>query len=127
VIDDANRVLIVMNGHDAALLSLYDYFTFRGLRVDCAKRMDDARALVRHVYYHAVIVSTDRSLRRSFAELLNDVRSYNAGSRVLAVVRDGDESELDVQGVSGVFSRDVPISQLARVLRYAMTKPPEDR
>lgn len=125
VSQESQRVLIVTAGHDASLLSLYDYFTFRGYRVDCVERMDDARALVRHVFYHAIIASAVTEMLQSLDEFIYDVRSRHVGSRIFAVVAEGEREQMKRADVDAMFGRELPISQLARTLRHAMTGAPQ--
>lgn len=117
---ESQRILIVTDGHDASLLSLYDYFTFRGYRVDCADRIDDARALVRHVFYHAVIAAVRAPVTAGFGEFLYDVRSRHVGTRILAVCDDAHRNEVEGSDVDGIVPHGLPISHLARLLRHAI-------
>ncbi len=122
MLPDSPRILIVSNGHDAALLSLCDYFTFCGYRVDSADRMDDARALVRHVCYLAVIVAVTppHPATASFDDFLYDVRASHLETRIFAVCDDEHRKEVEGADVDGIVPHELPIAQLAHHLKHAI-------
>jgi DNA-binding NtrC family response regulator len=122
VTPECPRVLIV-DDEDALLFSLSDYLTFRGCRVDCARSVSDASALVHHLDYDAVVVGLNplnSAVARSFAV---EARRRAPHVRLVALASDATNAsspdpaprrELDT--FDEVLPRHLPIVHLARVL-----------
>lgn len=113
---DLLRVLIT-DEERALLFSLSNYLTFRGCLVDCAERFDDARALVRHLHYDAVVVGVPAGSDPSQAETLTaDIRTHRPGTRVVALAAllpgQGDATAASL-AVDHVIGRNLPLDQLA--------------
>ncbi|MEP7382352.1 MAG: hypothetical protein ABI910_11730 [Gemmatimonadota bacterium] len=113
---DLLRILIT-DEERALLFSLSNYLTFRGCLVDCVERIDDARALVRHLHYDVVVVGFAEGCDPAQASsLTDDIRALQLGMRVVALapeqqILDGQTaSSLNVDRVVG---RHLPLDQLA--------------
>lgn len=113
---DLLRVLIT-DEERALLFSLSNYLTFRGCLVDCAERFDDARALVRHLHYDAVVFGVPAGSDPARVETLAaDIRAQRPGTRVvaLAVLAPGqDHAPPASLSVDHVIGRNLPLDQLA--------------
>ena len=115
---DIMRVLIV-DDESALLFALSDYLTFRGWRVDCAEGMADARALVHHLHYDAVVVGVSvLNVANARALALETRRRFPLARLVALAVDTASPSDLggDLIEFDQVFARHLPIVQLSRVL-----------
>ncbi len=114
-----SRVLIVTSD-DPALLALHDYLSFIGSHVDTSADLDDARALVRHMHYDAVIAAASPAELRAVRELAHELHSRHLDARLVLIADEGDVESV-VRAECGVLVRRAqPISQLARQVRYAI-------
>ncbi len=113
---DLLRVLIT-DEERALLFSLSNYLTFRGCLVDCAERIDDARALVRHLHYDVVVLGIPAGTDPGEAQTLtDDIRTHRPGARVVALATLHAEREGDAAAtlaVDHVIGRHLPLDQLA--------------
>lgn len=115
---DSNRVLIV-DDERAMLANLSDYLTFRGWRVDRAHSWSDARALMHHIRYDAIVVGVLASNRDVAGDFAREARGVAKGARLIAVadalaaLTDDDGAPIDFDEVLG---RHLPISHLGRHL-----------
>lgn len=113
---DLLRVLIT-DEERALLFSLSNYLTFRGCLVDCAERIDDARALVRHLHYDVVILGIPAGGDTVPAQTLaNDIRTHHPGARVVALATgqtEGDTAATTSLAVDHVIGRHLPLDQIA--------------
>lgn len=117
-----SRVLIV-TGDDTALFALHEYLSFLGSLVDTTADLDDARALVRHMHYDAVVAAGMPSQAQGLRELAHDLHSRHVGGR-LVIVAESDETESPAIAAGDVVvRRALPISQLARQVRHAIRAP----
>lgn len=113
---DLLRVLIT-DEERALLFSLSNYLTFRGCLVDCAERIDDARALVRHLHYDVVVLGLPEGSDPALAQTLtDDIRTHRPGARVVALA--AGHTERDAEGATSlafdhVIGRHLPLDQLA--------------
>lgn len=112
------RVLIVAD-EQSTLVALSEYLTFRGFRVDAAKGMDSAGALVRHISYDAVVFNLDPGSTEAAAALAREVRLRHAGTRLVALVAE-NVADVEANAVAidadFILGRHLPTQQLARLL-----------
>ncbi len=112
------RVLLVDDEH-ALLSPLSDYLTFRGCRVDRAHGWSDARALIHHVRYDAIVIGVLASGGDHAVAFAREARDVAPRSRRIALA-DALAPIADEQGVpvdfDDVLGRHLPISHLARHL-----------
>ena len=116
------RVLIV-DDENALLFALSDYLTFRGCRVDCAEGMEDARALVHHLHYDAVVVGVNVENVQTARALAIDARRRFPVARLVALATDTaplSDRGIDLTEFDQVFARHLPTVQLARVLCHSI-------
>lgn len=116
------RVLIV-DDENALLFALSDYLTFRGCRVDCAEGMEDARALVHHLHYDAVVVGVNVDNVSMARALAVDARRRFPVARLVALATGTaplSDRGIDLTEFDQVFARHLPIVQLARVLCHSI-------
>lgn len=116
------RVLIV-DDESALLFALSDYLTFRGCRVDCAEGMEDARALVHHLHYDAVVVGVNVDNVSKARALATDARRRFPVARLIALATDAaplSDRGIDLTEFDQVFARHLPIVHLARVLCHSI-------
>lgn len=116
------RVLIV-DDERALLFALSEYLTFRGCRVDGADRVEEARALVHHLHYDAVVVGVTSDNAEAACALAQEARLRLPLVRVVALAHesiDGDPYEGELPGFHDVFARHLPTVQLARVLCHSI-------
>ncbi len=115
---DLLRVLIT-DEERALLFSLSNYLTFRGCLVDSVERIDDARALVRHLHYDVVVLGLAVGSDTAQAESLTaDIRTHRPGTRVVALAaepqeRAGHGEATTTLAVDVVIGRHLPLDQLA--------------
>lgn len=113
---DLLRVLIT-DEERALLFSLSNYLTFRGCLVDCAERIDDARALVRHLHYDVVVLGLPAGTDPVQAQTLtDDIRAHRPGARVVALATlhaDRDTDAATTLAFDHVIGRHLPLDQLA--------------
>lgn len=116
------RVLIV-DDENALLFALSDYLTFRGCRVDCAEGMEDARALVHHLHYDAVVVGVNALNVASARSLAVEARRRFPVARLVALATDAaalSDNGVDLTEFDQVYARHLPTVQLARVLCHSI-------
>lgn len=116
------RVLIVDDAN-STLFALSQYLTFRGFRVDGAQGMDDACALVRHLYYDAVVFGWDPLDCGGATRLSGEVRRHHVGTKLVALVAESTASfEVNAAMVDAdeVLGRHLPTTQLAQLLYHSL-------
>ena len=116
------RVLIV-DEESALLFALSEYPTFRGCRVDGAEGMMDARALMQHLHYDAIVVGVTPENIEDACELAYECRLRLPLARLVALAAEspeGEPSEGVLPGFHQVFARHLPTAQLARVLCHSI-------
>lgn len=116
------RVLIV-DDESALLFALSEYLTFRGCRVDGAEGMSDARALVQHLHYDAIVVGVTPDNLGDACALAYESRLRLPLVRLVALAvesPEGEPNEGSLPGFDQVFARHLPTAQLARVLCHSI-------
>jgi DNA-binding response OmpR family regulator len=111
------RILLV-DDEETVLFALSKYFRDRGDRVECARELEEAQALLAHVPYTCLI--TDVKLTRAHGaeglELASWVRRSCAETRVVLLTaylsNEMTTSALD-RGVDIVLTKPVPLDVLA--------------
>lgn len=115
---DSIRVLIV-DDERALSSNLSDYLTFRGCRVDRAHGWSDARALLHHVRYDAIVIGVLASNSALAVALAREARDVARASRLIALA-DALAPIVDERGdpidFDEVLGRHLPITHLARHL-----------
>lgn len=111
--------MLLVDDERALLSSLSDYLTFRGCRVDRARGWSDARALVHHVHYDAIVVGVVEANGAIAVAFAREAREVSPGARLIALadalapIADELGHPIDFDEVLG---RHLPIGHLARYL-----------
>ena len=118
VMIDPRRVLI-LGEENARLFALSGYLTGRGFQVDRARVVDEARALMSHLQYHALVtcVDLDRDISAS-VELMAQTRLEHAGVRTIALTASSRAKSIVPPWLSAdvVIGSDAPVAQVGKTL-----------
>lgn len=118
VMIDPRRVLI-LGEENARIFALSGYLTGRGYQVDRARAVDEARALMRHLQYHALVtcVNLDRDVSAS-VELLAQTRLERTGVRTIALTASAGLTHTVPPWLSAdvVIGSDAPVAQVGKTL-----------
>lgn len=129
VVMDAPRLLIV-DDEEPILFALSDYFTGAGYRVDCARELEEAQALVAHVPYDLLVA--DLRLTGTHGaeglELVTFLRRTCAATRVILLTAYGSsalERTARARGADSFVNKPIALRDLAleiaRLLGQART------
>lgn len=116
------RVLIV-DDESALLFALSEYLTFRGCRVDGAEGIADARALVQHLHYDAIVVGVSPVNVHDACALAFESRLRLPMARLVALAvecSEGGPNAGALPGFDQVLERHLPTARLARVLCHSI-------
>ncbi len=116
----AHRLLIV-DDEDAILSAVGEYFSMRGLHVDCARQKGEALALLGQQRYAAVIADLRLAGSQSTEglELADHVRERWPSTRVILLTAYGSpetEAEARARGVHAFLHKPHPLPDLARIV-----------
>lgn len=111
------RVLIA-GRENARLVALSGYLTFRGFIVDHAPDVAEARALLEHIHYRALVAAIELgSLEHlPLAELLRRAKAAPEGPRTVAVVQSAATSTEQWPEADLILGAELPIPHLASVV-----------
>jgi DNA-binding response OmpR family regulator len=111
------RVLIA-GRENARLLALSGYLTFRGFIVDHAPDVAEARALLEHIHYRALVAAIELgSLEHpALAELLRRAKAAPEGPHTVAVVQSAATSTEQWPEADLILGAELPIPHLASVV-----------
>lgn len=116
---DPRRVLI-LGEENARLFALSGYLTGRGFQVDRARVVDEARALMRHLQYHALVTCVDLERGHSPAiELMAQTRLEQNGVRTVALTDCASETSPAQPcwlSADVVIGSEVPVAQMGRTV-----------
>ena len=124
---DRPRLLLV-DDEESILFALREYLTGRGYRVNCARELEEAQALVRHVAFDCLVAD----LRLSGAhgaeglELLSFVRRSCARMRVVLLTAFGSsdvERSAKARGADAVLQKPISLSVLADIVAELVRAP----
>ena len=116
------RVLLV-DDESALVFALSEYLAFRGSRVDGAEGIEDARVLVHHLHYDAVVVGVNDENLGSAHAFAVETRRRLPLVRLVALAPEpptGAPRDGELAGFDLVFARHLPTVQLARVLCHSI-------
>ncbi len=116
-----DRILLV-DDEESILSAVRQYFRALGYDVDCVRNLLDAKALLRTA--HCALVIADLSLTGSHGteglDVILYVRQRCPGTRVILMTAHASpeiERQAQERGVDAIFSKPVPLSDLAHVVR----------
>lgn len=113
--------ILVVDDEESILFAVREYFTHRGYQVDCARTVDEAKALLGRGPY-SVIVADLRltgSDRVEGLEIVSCVRSRYPSTRLIVLTAYGApdiEREARRRGVDSFLHKPTPLAELARIL-----------
>jgi DNA-binding response OmpR family regulator len=114
---DAPRLLVV-DDEEPILFALSDYFTAHGFRVDCARELEEAEALLAHVPYACLIA--DLRLTGTHGaeglELVSFVRRSCATTRIILLTAYGTgeiERSARLRGGDAFVHKPIALQDLA--------------
>lgn len=115
---DPRRVLIL--GHESPrLFALSGYLTGRGFQVDRARAVEEARALLHHLPYLALVASVNVEHADSpSALLLVEARTAHLGVRTVALTESaiGGGAVPEWLRADLVIEADLPVAQMGKAL-----------
>lgn len=111
------RVLIAGPG-TARLTALSGYLTFRGFTVDHATDVADARALLEHLPYRALVAGIElgTSEHPQLADLLRQAKDAPEGPRTVAVVQATPQSVERWPEADLILGAELPMTHLVSVV-----------
>lgn len=111
------RVLIA-GRENARLVALSGYLTFRGFIVDHAPDVAEARALLEHINYRALVAGIElgSSEHSSLADLLREAKAAPEGPRTVAVVHATPMSTEKWPEADLILGAELPMPHLASVV-----------
>lgn len=124
---DAKNLLVV-DDEESICLSMSEYFSQHGFRVDTAREMEEAEGLIRATDYKVIIQDLRLGLaRRSDGlEIIRLVHKRNPDTRIVVLTSYGsDEIEEEARraGADAFLRKPKPLSQVAQVVQGLIESP----
>jgi DNA-binding NtrC family response regulator len=112
--------ILVVDDEQSMLAALREYLGERGYRVDCARELEEAQALLTKFRYSAVI--TDLHMTSIHGDeglhLVDEIRERSPATRVVLITGFGSQEvyeEAIRRGADVVLAKPLPLAQLARI------------
>ena len=116
----SDRILVV-DDEQSILFAMRDYFMAHGYEVDCARELDDVRALLSNVTYSVVIADLRLTGLHGTEglEIVEHVRNHCPWTSVIILTAYGVpeiEREAIRLGVDAFLRKPKPLSQIAQIV-----------
>ena len=117
----AGQRMLVVDDEEAILFAMEEYFGTHGYRVDCARELEEAEALLAHTRYGVVIADLRLTgINGSEGlELLSFVRACAPRTKILLLTAYGSpavEAEARHRGVHAFLSKPKPLAEIAQMV-----------
>jgi DNA-binding response OmpR family regulator len=122
--------ILIVDDEESILFGMRVYFMTRSFEVDCARGLQEAKALLGRGTYSAVIADLclAESRRTDGLEIVEWVRTRYPGTRVIILTAYGsEESEREARrrGVDAFLHKPKPLPEVARIVcNLLRTSPP---
>ena len=123
----ADRILVV-DDEEPILFALSQFFEARGYRVDCARELEEAQALIAHIPYACVVADLRLTCAHGAEglELVTFVRRSCAATRVVLLTAYGSpdvEQSAWARGSDAVLQKPIALSRLADIVGQLVGAP----
>jgi DNA-binding response OmpR family regulator len=124
---DQDRILVV-DDEEPILFALSMFFEARGYRVDCARELEEAQALIAHIPYACVVADLRLTCAHGAEglELVSFVRRSCATTRIILLTAYGSpgvEESAWARGGDAVLQKPIGLSTLADIVSELVAKP----
>jgi DNA-binding NtrC family response regulator len=113
--------ILVIDDRESILFAISDYLTANGYRVDCARKIEEAKMLLSHIRYSVVI--SDLHLTGSEGaeglEIVEQVRERFPSTRtILMTAHDAPDVEIEAKrlGVDAFLYKSRPLPEFAQLI-----------
>jgi DNA-binding NtrC family response regulator len=122
------RNLLVVDDEEAICLSMIDYFSQHGFKVDTAREMEEAETLIKATNYNVIIQDLRLGIARrpDGLEIIRLVHKRNPDTRIIVLTSYGSaevEEEARRAGADAFLRKPKPLSQVAQVVQGLIESP----
>ena len=121
--------LLVVDDEEAICVSMSEYFSMHGYKVDTASELEEAEKLLEASDYKVVIQDLRLSLTSSSdgLEMIRSIREHNPQTRIIVLTAYGSaevEDEARRCGADAFLRKPKPLSQVAQIVQGLIESPP---
>ena len=122
------RSLLVVDDEESICLSMSEYFSQHGFKVDTAREMEEAEGLIKATEYKVIIQDLRLGLARhpDGLEIIRLVHKRNPDTRIVVLTSYGSaevEEEARRAGADAFLRKPKPLSQVAQVVQGLIESP----
>lgn len=127
-IDQKSRNLLVVDDEESICLSMRDYFSQHGFKVDTAREMEEAEGLIKTTDYNVIIQDLRLGIARhpDGIDIIKLVHNRNPDTRIVVLTSYGSpetEAEARRAGADAFLRKPKPLSQVAQVVQGLIESP----
>ncbi len=124
----APRKLLVVDDEESICLSMSEYFSQHGFKVDTAREMEEAEGLLKNTEYKVIIQDLRLGATRhpDGIEIIKMVHQRNPDTRIVVLTSYGSpeaEAEARHAGADAFLRKPKPLSQVAQVVQGLIESP----
>jgi DNA-binding NtrC family response regulator len=121
--------LLIVDDEESICLSMSEYFSLQGYKVDTACEMEDAEKLLDATNYKVVIQDLRLTLTSSHdgLDMIRMIREHNPQTRIIVLTAYGSaevEDEARRCGADAFLRKPKPLSQVAQIIQGLIESPP---
>jgi DNA-binding NtrC family response regulator len=122
------RKLLVVDDEESICLSMSEYFSQHGFKVDTAREMEEAEGLLKNTEYKVIIQDLRLGATRhpDGIEIIKMVHQRNPDTRIVVLTSYGSpeaEAEARHAGADAFLRKPKPLSQVAQVVQGLIESP----
>lgn len=122
------RHLLVVDDEESICLSMSEYFSHHGFKVDTARELEEAEGLIKATDYKVIIQDLRLGLARQpdGIEIIKLVHKRNPDTRIVVLTSYGSpevEAEARRAGADAFLRKPKPLSQVAQVVQGLIESP----
>jgi DNA-binding response OmpR family regulator len=122
------RNLLVVDDEESICFSMAEYFTQHGFKVDTAREMEEAEALIKAADYEVIIQDLRLGVARhpDGLDIIKLVHETNPDTRIVVLTSYGSpevEAEARGAGADAFLRKPKPLSQVAQVVQALIESP----
>lgn len=122
------RKLLVVDDEESICLSMSEYFSRQGFKVDTAREMEEAEGLLKKTEYKVIIQDLRLGTARhpDGIEIIKMVHQRNPDTRIVVLTSYGSpevEAEARNAGADAFLRKPKPLSQVAQVVQGLIESP----
>jgi len=123
-----SRHLLVVDDEESICLSMSEYFSHHGFKVDTARELEEAEGLIEATDYKVIIQDLRLGLERQpdGIEIIKLVHKRNPDTRIVVLTSYGSpevEAEARRAGADAFLRKPKPLSQVAQVVQGLIESP----